>query len=231
METLVGMVDSIKYSTPDGYAVVELAVEGQGPVIAVGQLAALREGEALRVEGSWVQHPRYGRQLKVSDYRSQMPATEEGLRRYLCSGQIAGIGPALADRLIAAFGPKLFELVERDPLLLMQVEGIGKKRAKTIAKALVEQRAERETLVFLQGLELGPKMAERVFRTWGVDARERLEEDPYRLVREVDGFGFRSADKTAQRLGVSGDNPSRLAAGLLHALGERVDGGDTVVPR
>jgi exodeoxyribonuclease V alpha subunit len=231
-ETLVATVESIKYSTPDGYAVLELSQEGQTkPIIAVGQLAAVHEGELLRLEGSWSEHPKYGPQLKVGYYRSEVPTSEAGVVRYLSSGQIAGIGVALAKRLVAAFGPDLFAKVEHDPLLLMQVEGIGKKRAKALAKALCEQREERDTRAFLQGLELGPKMTERVMRAWGLEARERIERDPYRLIRDVDGFGFQSADRTARRLGVHGDNPSRLAAGLLHALGQRADAGDTVVER
>ncbi len=232
LETLVATVESIKYSTPDGYAVLELSRDGEAkPFIAVGQLAAVHEGEQLRLEGSWTEHPKYGRQLKVGDYRSEVPTSEGGLVRYLSSGQISGIGVALAKRLVAAFGPDLFNKVEHDPLLLMQVEGIGKKRAKALARALCEQREERDTRAFLQGLDLGPKMTERVMRAWGVEARDVITRDPYRLIREVDGFGFQSADNTARRLGVHGDNPSRLAAGLLHVLDQRADAGDTIVER
>lgn len=232
LETLEGTVERIKYSTPDGYAVLELAVEGERVhVIAVGQLAGVGEGERLRVEGAWFEHPRFGRQLKVADYRAQRPTSDEGLLRYLQSGVISGIGKAIAQRLVDALGGRLFELAERDPLLLMQVPGIGKKRAKAIARALVEQRDVRDTMVFLQGLGLGPGMAARVLKEWGSEARQRLEADPYRLVREVEGFGFTKADELARGLGIQPDSPSRLAAGLLHVLEDRAGLGDTVVSR
>lgn len=232
LETLEGTVERIKYSTPDGYAVLELAVEGERVhVIAVGQLAGVGEGERLRVEGAWFEHPRFGRQLKVADYRAQRPTSDEGLLRYLQSGVISGIGKAIAQRLVDALGGRLFELAERDPLLLMQVPGIGKKRAKAIARALVEQRDVRDTMVFLQGLGLGPGMAARVLKEWGGEARQRLEADPYRLVREVEGFGFTKADELARGLGIQPDSPSRLAAGLLHVLEDRAGLGDTVVSR
>jgi exodeoxyribonuclease V alpha subunit len=232
LETLQGTVNRVIFRDPDGYAVLEVSVDGRLlPVTVVGRLIGVEVGERLAAEGQWTTHPRFGRQFKVAQFTALAPTSHEGLLRYLGSGSISGIGPALAARLVERFGAELFEVAEREPRRLIEVDGIGAKRARTIATALAEQRAVREVMVFLQSLGLGPGLSARICRAWGDQSIARVKADPYRLVWEVDGIGFTTADGIAERLGVARDAPSRISAGLLHLTGSATEAGDTVCRR
>jgi exodeoxyribonuclease V alpha subunit len=231
VETLEGTVSKVIFREANGYAVVQLSVEGRLlPVVVVGNLASVQQGETLQVSGEWTRHPRFGDQFKIAQFRSTVPASNDGLVRYLSSGLVSGIGPALAERLVQHFGGELFNIAERQPERLTEVEGIGTKRAEAIAGALAAQRSVREVMVFLQGLGLGPGLAGRIHRAWGDQTIARLRADPYMLVREVEGFGFATADAVARRLGVEPASGSRLEAGLLHVLWAAHDEGHTVLP-
>ncbi len=228
---LEGTVSKILYRKDDGYTVVQLVAKGHPrPVTVVGGLVGVQEGEPLVVTGEWTHHPRFGDQFKASGFRPGMPTTREGLVRYLGSGLVSGIGPALAERLVERFGLELFQVAEAEPGRLTEVDGIGAKRAEAIAGAIHEQRAVREVMVFLQGLALGPGLATRIYRAWGGDSVARLRQDPYQLVRDVDGIGFQTADAIARRLGVQPTSRSRLEAGLLHVVSLGREEGNTVLP-
>ncbi|MBW2731864.1 MAG: ATP-dependent RecD-like DNA helicase [Deltaproteobacteria bacterium] len=233
MERIEGTVEKVIFARPEeGYAVLSLrVVEQLLPVTVIGNLVGVQPGETMEISGRWEHHRQFGRRFRVDQFAAGAPRDEEGLLRYLQSGVINGIGPQMAERLVAAFGTKLFELTEDDPLILMQVPGIGKKRAKTIARVIAEQREVRDVMVFLQGLGLGPGMAGRIYRAWGKDAEARVRKDPYRLAQEVEGFGFLSADTIAQKLGVDPTSGTRLEAGLLHMLRSSRDEGHTVIGR
>jgi exodeoxyribonuclease V alpha subunit len=232
VEAIKGEVNSIIYRSSDGYTVLELVPEkGLAPIVVVGPLAGVEEGESLEVQGRWSTHPRFGRQLKAVRFQSAGPMNEKGLLRYLASGAVQGIGPALAARLVEHFGPNLFDIVEERPERLREVSGIGDKRAGELARALVQQRVVREVMVFLQGLEIGSAMALRIYRQWGDESVSRVQADPYRLVRDVDGIGFSTADTIAGKLGIEGNSPSRLSAGVLHLAWTMRDAGDTILPR
>ncbi|MCC6746442.1 MAG: ATP-dependent RecD-like DNA helicase [Deltaproteobacteria bacterium] len=232
MELIEGTVGRIIFRDPDGYTVLELTVVGRLlPVTVVGSLAGVQPGETLKVQGTWTRHARFGEQFRAAGFEARVPESEQGLLRYLASGAVAGIGPGLAARLVERFGAELFDVAESQPHRLREVEGIGSKRAASMARALAEQRAIRDVMVFLQGLELGPALAARIYRTMGEQTVSLLKADPYQLVERVDGVGFATADALARRLGVTENSPSRLAAGLLHLVGQARDLGDTVVPK
>ncbi|MCB9557727.1 MAG: ATP-dependent RecD-like DNA helicase [Deltaproteobacteria bacterium] len=232
MERLEGSVGRVIFRDPDGYSVLELQVEGRSlPVTITGSLVDVQSGERLAVTGRWTTHPRFGEQFRVDAYDAVMPTSVEGLTRYLASGVIDGIGPALAERLVQHFGEALFDVAEKQPGRLTEVDGIGQKRAASLGAALVEQRAMREIIVFLRGLGVGPALAARIYQTWGEDCISRVRSDPYRLVRDVEGVGFATADGIAKALGVAHDSPSRMAAGVLHVLRQGTDFGHTVVVR
>ncbi|MCA9673125.1 MAG: ATP-dependent RecD-like DNA helicase [Myxococcales bacterium] len=232
MDKLEGTVSRLIFRDPDGYSVLDLTVEGELlPSTVVGKLVDVQVGEKLMVRGVWVEHPRFGRQFKVREYEAATPTTDEGLVRYLSSGAVSGVGPAIAQRLVTRFGAELFDVAERSPALLTEVEGIGAKRAKQIAETLTEQRAIREVMVFLQGLGVGPAMATRIFTQLRDRTVEMINEDPYRLVREVDGIGFATADAIAQKLGVGHESASRRVAGLMHLASQAAGAGNTVVAR
>ena len=232
MERLIGTVEKQIFTQEDGYAVLEVRLADRAlPIRVVGALASVQVGQQLTVRGEWRRHARFGEQFKVSEFQASVPENPEGIFRYLASGAIAGVGAGLAQRLVDAFGTKLFTLAENDPLVLMQVHGIGKARAKAIASALAENRLTREAMVFLQGLGLGPVLAARIQQAWGDRTIERVRADPYRLVQDIEGVGFATADGLARRLGVAHDAASRMAAGLIHLLREARDAGHTVADK
>jgi len=219
---LEGEIEHVSFvNEENGFAVVRVRLPGRAePVTAVGTIPAPAVGEVLAMEGGWARHPRYGEQFRVERCQSRIPATVEGVRRYLGSGLIRGLGPALASRIVERFGKETLAVIEREPGRLAEIEGIGKKRLAQIEEAWRAQRHLREILIFLQGHGVGPGQAARIFKTYGPAAAALVRENPYRLATEVAGIGFATADRIAERLGVPRDSPYRIEAGLLFALRE-----------
>src|SRR5579863_542474 len=218
METLEGSVLRVVFSAPDGsFAVLRLRVDGRDdPVAVIGPLADAIVGEQLKLEGEWEHHAQHGQQFRVSRAIVEVPRSEAGVSRYLEG--IKGIGPMLAERLVQAFGVDAIEVVEKEPWRAAQVRGVGKRRAERAAKDAAARRQEREVMVFLQGLGVSLAYASRIRKAYGDDAIARVQENPYRLARDVPGIGFIVADRIAQGMGVQRDSPLRIAAGVLHTL-------------
>lgn len=231
--TLEGVVQRITFRNDgNGYTVARLAPDDAPfPVTIVGRFPALAAGERLRVWGRWVDHPQFGRQLEVTDYAVVAPATVEGIRRYLGSGLIPGIGPVMADRLVAHFGVETLHVIAHAPERLREVPGIGPQRAERIAASLRRQQGVQQVMVFLQGHGVSPAFAARIYRAYGDEAIRRVRENPYQLALDIPGIGFRTADNIARSLGIARDAPSRLVAGLHHALQEASERGHVYVPR
>ncbi|MFO7310855.1 MAG: ATP-dependent RecD-like DNA helicase [Bacillota bacterium] len=244
--TLEGVVQRITFrNDANGYTVARLAVDrsteaatsawtsvGTGDAVTiVGRFPSLAVGERLRVWGRWVDHPQFGRQLEVSDYAVVAPATVEGIRRYLGSGLIPGIGPVLAERLVAHFGVDTLHVIAETPERLLEVPGIGPQRAEAIAEGLRRHQGIQQVMVFLQGHGISPAYAARIYRTYGDDAIRRVRENPYRLAMDIPGIGFKTADGIARSLGIAHDAPERLAAGLHHMLQEAAERGHVFVLR
>ncbi|MFS8628644.1 MAG: ATP-dependent RecD-like DNA helicase [Limnochordales bacterium] len=232
---LEGTVERITFRNEEnGYTVLRLAPDEAGgaePVAVVGRFPAVAVGERLRLWGQWVHHPQYGRQFAATDFVVVAPSTVEGIRRYLGSGLIKGIGPALADRLVRHFGVDTLYVIEHEPERLLEVEGIGPQRAEAIARGLRQQRAIRQVMVFLQGHGISPAYAARIYRVYGDEAVERVRANPYRLAAEVPGIGFKTADGIARSVGIAPDAPERLAAGLEYALEEAAGRGHVCLAR
>jgi len=229
---LRGTVARVLFENPDsGWAVLHLDVEDAPPATVVGPLAPVFPGEALEIEGTWEEDSRYGRQFRASSSIPVVPDTEAGTRRYLASGVIPGIGPELARRLTDRFGAETLRILDEEPERLLAVRGIGPKRLEEIKAAWVERTAERQARIWLQGHGLGPAMTERILRAWGPDAIGRVQREPYELVKEVRGIGFRTADGLALRIGWQPEAPERVRAGIEHALVLAADRGDCYVPR
>ncbi|HPL30304.1 MAG TPA: ATP-dependent RecD-like DNA helicase, partial [Anaerolineae bacterium] len=167
----------------------------------------------------------YGRQFEVRAFSVSLPATIEGIRKYLGSGLIKGIGPVNASRIVDAFGLATLDVIESDPGRLRQVPGVGPKRAELIRKGWEEQRSIKEIMIFLQGQGIGTGLAVRIFKCYGNQALEVVQHDPYRLAQDVHGIGFKTADKVAHALGMPADSPQRIQAGLQHVLGTFCDEG------
>jgi exodeoxyribonuclease V alpha subunit len=232
-ETLVGTVERLVYSGGDGaFTVARLRLDdGERIVTVVGSLMGVPAGAALRVVGRFETTARFGEQFRVARYTEVAPATLEGLRRYLGSGLIKGIGPEFATRIVARFGIETLEVLDRDPGRIGEVPGIGPSRARAVRDAWNAQRQVREVMVFLQGYGVSPAFAARIYKRYGAASIARVRENPYRLAFDVWGIGFQSADKLAAALGVARDAPARIEAGVRHALDDEANAGHVFVPR
>jgi exodeoxyribonuclease V alpha subunit len=232
-ETLLGTVERVVYSGGDGsFTVARLKLERDGEVITVvGGLVGVPAGASLRVIGRFETTARYGAQFRIEHYTEVAPATLEGLRRYLGSGLIKGIGPELASRIVDRFGIETLEILDREPARIGEVAGIGQSRARAVRDAWAAQRQVREVMVFLQGYGVSPAFAARIYKRYGAASIARVRENPYRLAFDVWGIGFLSADKLAGALGVARDAPARLEAGVRHVLDDESGNGHVFVPR
>jgi exodeoxyribonuclease V alpha subunit len=232
-EKLRGVVERVTYANAEnGYSVLRLAVKGKLDLVTVvGNLADVNAGESLELEGVWTRHRQYGRQFKVLSYRTVLPATAEGIKKYLGSGMIKGIGPVMAGRIVDKFGADTLDVIEHDSRRLLDVLGIGRKRVDQIRMAWDEQKQIREVMVFLQGHGVRPSWAVKIYKAFGDASVQVVREDPYRLAREINGIGFKTADQIAQNLGLPPDSPRRVAAGVAYALGEMANEGHVYVPQ
>jgi exodeoxyribonuclease V alpha subunit len=221
-----GTVRKITYHHPEtNYAVIRLDVENAPGVTIVGGVYPVSEGEEIKVFGFWKTHPRYGQQFQVDHWVKVDPATLEGIEKYLGSGLIKGIGPTYARRLVGAFGFNTLKVLSEEPHRVLEVEGIGASRARGIMQAWAAQRGMQDIMVFLQGHGIGAALALKIYRFYGLDTIRRVKQNPYALAREIYGVGFVVADRIAASLGITGEFPMRVQAGVLHALKEFVDQG------
>jgi exodeoxyribonuclease V alpha subunit len=232
-ETIEGTVERIVFTGGQGdFTVARLKPQAGGEVLTiVGSLPGVPVGAALRVVGRFENTPRFGAQLRVSGYTEVAPATLDGIRRYLGSGLIKGIGPEFATRIVERFGIATLEVLDRDPGRISEVPGIGPTRGRSIREAWAAQREVRKVMVFLQGYGVSPAFAARIYRRYGAAAIARVRENPYRLAFDVWGIGFLSADKLAAALGIEKESTVRIDAGARHVLEESAGKGDVFVPR
>jgi exodeoxyribonuclease V alpha subunit len=230
--TLDAVLERITYANQDtGYTVARVATDrGSDLLTVVGPLLGAQPGESLRLRGRWTSHPQYGRQFQVETYQTMLPATIQGIRRYLGSGLIKGIGPKMAERIVDHFGEDTLRLIEEEPGRLIEVPGLGPKRTRMITAAWEEQQAIKEVMVFLQGVGVSTSLAVRIYKTYRDEAIEVVRREPYRLAAEVWGIGFKTADQIAQRLGIPHDSPQRVKAGLQFALSEASEDGHCYLP-
>jgi exodeoxyribonuclease V alpha subunit len=233
LQTLEGTIERFTYQNEEnGYTVARVQPKGKSyEVTAVGTLAGAAVGELVRLHGIWRTHPEYGRQFEVRSFSVQLPATVEGLRKYLGSGLIRGIGPVNAARIVDAFGLGTLEVIESRPDRLQEVPGIGPKRAARICQSWEEQKQIKEIMIFLQGHGVGAALAVRIYKRYGDEALAIVQNDPYRLARDVYGIGFKTADKIARAMGGAVDSPRRIQAGLYHCLGTFCDEGHCFAAR
>jgi exodeoxyribonuclease V alpha subunit len=188
------------------------------PVTITGALPGVECGETLHLTGEWTRHAQHGAQFRITGFRSELPAGVHGIRKYLGSGLVPGIGRVYANKIVDAFGTDTFRVLSEESGRLRLVEGIGKKRAAAIKQAWDEKRAERELHIFLQTHGVTTGQCVKLVKHFGAQARAVLEHEPYRVAREIDGIGFKTADRIAINLGFANDAPPRLDAGILYAL-------------
>ncbi|WP_093654290.1 SF1B family DNA helicase RecD2 [Streptomyces radiopugnans] len=229
---LEAVLERITYANEEnGYTVARVDTGRGGELLTVvGSLLGAQVGESLRMEGRWGSHPQYGRQFTVENYTTVLPATVQGIRRYLGSGLIKGIGPKIAERIVDHFGLETLEVIENEPERLIEVPGLGPKRTKLIGAAWEEQKAIKEVMVFLQGVGVSTSIAVRIYKKYGDASISVVRNQPYRLAADVWGIGFLTADRIAQAVGIPHDSPDRVKAGLQYALSQSADQGHCYLP-
>ena len=232
-QTMEGTVERITfYNEENGYTVARFQPRGKRYLVTVvGNLMGVHVGESLRLHGRWTVHPQYGKQFEIESYTVQMPATIEGIRKYLGSGLIKGIGPVTAERIVKHFGLETLDVIEKEPERLIEVPGVGKKRVAMIQRAWEEQKAIKEIMLFLQAHGVSTGLAVKIYKTYGDASISVVKHEPYRLARDVYGIGFLTADKIARAVGIAHDAPQRIAAGVEHVLSTFSDDGHVFARR
>ena len=213
-----GSVDTIIFrSEESGYTVMEFLTE-ERHVTVVGCMPEIREGEMLSVSGKWVNNSKYGEQFQAEEITFEAPADEEGIINYLASGLFYGVGRATAEAIVRRFGLRTLDILENEPARLTEVNGIGKLRAESIAENFKDNSAMRAAILFLQKHSVPLALAMKIYRFYGENTESAVSENPYRLVRDIDGVGFVTADKLADNLGYDKNSDFRISAGIIYAL-------------
>ena len=231
-QTIKGEIAKVVYESDDGVYSVLRVNDARGRThTVVGSITGAYEGQGIEVTGSWQTHKEHGRQFRASSYKYILPTTAEGIRRYLASGLIHGIGPKLADCIVDKFGADTLNILDNYSARLTEVPGFGKKRLDMVRKAWREHAAEREIFIFLQGLGISLAYCRRIYRKYGENAPAFVKSDPYRLAEDIDGIGFIMSDKVASSLGITGNDPRRLRAGIVYTLNRLAESGHVCFPK
>ncbi len=232
MTELSGQIKRITYQNEEtGYTVAKIRVSGQRDLVnVVGNIVGPNPGETLEIEGEWVMHPKFGRQFKANNYKTVVPSTVNGIRKYLGSGLIRGVGPVMAERIVNKFGEKALEIIENCIEKLSDVEGIGQKRIRMIEAAWEEQKDIRDVMLFLQSYGVSTGYASKIFRRYKNSAISLMKKNPYRVATDIPGIGFLTADGIAEKLGFSKDSPERIRAGVVYMLNQFADEGHVYYP-
>jgi len=227
-----GTVERVTFHNEEsGFSVLRVQARGRRELVTVvGHAASVSPGEFVQAEGGWVSDPVHGVQFRARVLKSVAPTTVEGIEKYLSSGLVKGIGPHLARRLVDAFGTSVFDVIDREPGKLREVEGIGRVRVQRIVDAWREQKAVRDIMVFLHSHGVGTSRAVRIFKTYGAEAIALISENPYRLAADIRGIGFLTADRIAATLGIEKTAMIRARAGVGFTLAQALDDGHCGLP-
>lgn len=232
MEKICGTVDTIIFASQDNrFAVLKLSPEKLSTQITVtlNGIAPLI-GQLLEIEGEWVKHPKFGQQFKATTYKTVAPTEISGIEKFLASGAINGIGPAMAKKIVAEFGEKTLEIIAKSPNELLKVPGIGKKTAEKISTSYLEQSELTEIMVWLENHGISNTYAGKIFAKYGSFAIDIMEKDIYRLFQDIEGIGFLTADKLAFNLGIQREDKRRIISGIDYALIQLCNNGHCCIP-
>lgn len=232
MEEIVGYIERFTYQNAEnGYSVAQLREPKKKELTCVvGTMLGVKPGETLRCFGAWKTHLVHGRQFELSHFRSERPADLLGIKKYLGSGLIKGIGPKYAEKIVEKFGIETLDIIDKDPTKLRMIPGLGDKKLDQIINCWKDQRSIREVMIFLQSNGVSPAYAQKIFKTYGDKSIDKVNENPYRLAREIFGIGFKMADQIAQKLGVDKDSPLRVQAAIEYLLSELSSEGHVCFP-
>lgn len=232
MEKICGTVDTIIFASQDNrFTVLKLSPEKLSTQITVtlNGIAPL-VGQLLEIEGEWVKHPKFGQQFKATTYKTVAPTEISGIEKFLASGAINGIGPAMAKKIVAEFGEKTLEIIAKSPNELLKVPGIGKKTAEKISTSYLEQSELTEIMVWLENHGISNTYAGKIFAKYGSFAIDIMEKDIYRLFQDIEGIGFLTADKLAFNLGIQREDKRRIISGIDYALMQLCNNGHCCIP-
>ncbi|HEY9663934.1 MAG TPA: helix-hairpin-helix domain-containing protein, partial [Allocoleopsis sp.] len=232
-EQLQGVVERLTYhSAESGYTIARLKAPRTSELVTiVGNFANIQAGQTLQLEGIWRDHPKYGQQFQVTQYRETKPATLTGLEKYLGSGLIKGVGPVTAKRIVAHFGLDTLDIIENQIERLSEVPGIARKRVKMIQQAWATQKAIKEVMLFLQGHGVSTTYAVKIYKQYGDASIEVVTKNPYQLAIDVYGIGFVTADAIARNLGIDPGSEFRYRSGIVHILNEASEEGHCFLPQ
>ena len=225
MEKITGYIDHIIFRNEEnGYTVFQFNNEN-GEVTCVGKFPYIGDGEFLELEGEYVMHPSYGLQLQVTGHKVKEPEDRESIERYLGSGAVKGIGPALAGKIVAKFGEDTFRIMEEEPERLAEIKGISERKAREICVQVEEKKDLRQAMIYLQKYGISINLAVKIYQKYGLGIYSVLEENPYRLADDIEGVGFKTADEIASRIGIHTDSDFRIQSGIFYTLLQSVQEG------
>lgn len=225
MEKITGYIDHIIFRNEEnGYTVFQFHNEN-GEVTCVGKFPYIGDGEFLELEGEYVMHPSYGLQLQVTGHKVKEPEDRESIERYLGSGAVKGIGPALAGKIVAKFGEDTFRIMEEEPERLAEIKGISERKAREICVQVEEKKDLRQAMIYLQKYGISINLAVKIYQKYGLGIYSILEENPYRLADDIEGVGFKTADEIAFRIGIHTDSDFRIQSGIFYTLLQSVQEG------
>ncbi len=231
MSSLSGYVERIVFRNADnGYTVLTVA-DHNDETTCVGTFQYIGEGEYVELEGDYIEHPTYGTQLSVRSYVIKEPEDEKAIVRYLGSGAIKGVGPALADRIVRHFKEDTFRIIEEEPERLAQVKGISKRMAAEIADQLEEKKDMRKAMIFLQQFGISMNLSVKIYKTYGQDVYQIIKKNPYKLADDIEGVGFKIADDIAMQAGISENSDFRIKSGILYVLSQASLNGHVYLPQ
>lgn len=230
-EKITGVVDAVVYQSPDGsYTVCDLEDSSGELVTLVGSLPMISEGDTVTAYGRWDTHPTYGKQFRCEYYEQDMPSSEGDILRYLSAGNVKGIGPKTAIKIVEKYGTETFDVIENHPEWLAEMSGISKKKAAQIGESFRESAGARAVIMYCKNI-CSPSVSMRIYKKWGAAAVNKIKANPYTLCRDISGISFRKADELAHSMGLEPDSPERISAGIDFVLSEEARrGGHTCVP-
>jgi exodeoxyribonuclease V alpha subunit len=232
-QTLEATLERVTWSAPDSaFVVCSIRVEGElFPLVAVGEILSPSPGDRYLLHGRFEDHPRFGRQFQFTSYEVQYPVTSEGIERYLASGLIRGLGKGTARKIVERFGAQTLDVMNNEIERLLEVEGIGEKKLDAIQHEWEKQRGVQTVMLFLKAHDISSTWAVRIYRAYGNDAIGILHDNPYRLIEDIEGIGFTTADSIARSIGIATSDQRRVVAGMSYALRESARRyGHTCVP-
>ncbi len=231
IETVEGYVEKIVFrNAENGYTVLSLSSEDEEELTCVGIFSFINEGEYVRLKGTMTAHNVYGEQLRVESYEVKEPTDLVSMERYLGSGAIKGVGPALAARMVRHFKEDTFRIIEDEPERLTEVKGISERISREIAIQFEEKRELRSAMLFLQQYGISLNLAVKIYKQYGSRMYEVMRQNPYKLAEDINGVGFRIADEIAKKVGIGSDSDFRIKAGMLHILQDASNQGHTYLP-